>query len=26
MSMVTHGDRFGAQKHIKDLWFSDLKK
>jgi hypothetical protein len=23
-SLVTHGDRFGAQKHIKELWFSQL--
>jgi len=26
MSMVTHGDRFGAQKYIKELWFSNFKK
>ena len=24
-SLVTHGDRFGAQKHLKELWFSKLQ-
>ena len=24
--LVTHGDRFGAQKHLKQLWFSQLLK
>jgi hypothetical protein len=25
-SLVTHGDRFGAQKHLKKLWLSQLLK
>jgi hypothetical protein len=25
-SLVTHGDRFGAQRHLKKLWFSQLSK
>jgi len=24
-SLVVHGDRFGAQKHLKNYWFSQLK-
>ncbi len=25
-SLVVHGNRFGAQKQIKEYWFSQLKK
>jgi hypothetical protein len=25
-SLVVHGNRFGAQKYLKDYWFSQLKK